>query len=144
MKQLFLIALMATVSFASKGQVNVFDNTSDCALRIRLICIDEIGCSSTPASTWQSIPANSFGNIIPAPSTTCPAGQSAGYEIDYDVLGCRGMSNYFTTNKNTLCTPPFWPVDNHLLLCSACSDTPLIIQWLNDPSIPVNYIMAHP
>lgn len=145
MKQLFLIALMATVSFASKAQIDNFENDSDCELRIRSICYTESPCgSATPVSTWTHIPANTPIVTIPSPPT-CPMGQSAGYEVDYDIPGCRGMSSYFTTNKATSCTPPYHPTDYNLDPCTSCTGTNhLIIEWVNDPSLPVNYFRAHP
>ena len=115
MKQLFLIALMATVSFASKAQ-NDFTNNTNCDLRIRTVCIDEtnfpFGCTPVSYGSWIAIPALMTTSIPPVGGICSGANVFQGYEIDYAVsTGCSGNPTMFTTNTATSCYhgSPAWP-----------------------------------
>lgn len=103
MKQLLMIAVLATAAFSAKA--HNFHNDSPCDVEFRVVCIDPTSCTvSSVSSGWISVPAFS---AVPIPAG-CIAPDEVGYEVQYDATstGCvapsvivkHDIGPYSTTN----------------------------------------------
>lgn len=125
MKQFIMIAVLAMFSLNAKSQTSdQFVNGTNCDLEYRVICIDEVTCTHTVATTWKAVAANSTVSLPLLTSGTCGAGTVQGYEVRFaPSTGCSGNGSLlFSTNDMNPCGLPYNTAGATLGQCIPCSN----------------------
>lgn len=87
MKQLLIIAILAISAFTAKAQFA--QNTSNCDVEFRELCISPMMCSISYTGPWVKVPIG--GTPVTLPGAGCTPPDEAAYEVRFDPsTGCTG------------------------------------------------------